>query len=411
MTTTEAGAAALSGPIAMALDEVRDELVGVAREIHSLAETAYTEHRSSALLGDLLERHGFAVRRGVSGMETAFVAESVSPHPGAAPEVAFVCEYDALRGLGHACGHNLIGTGSAAAGIALAEALRQTGLPGRVRVVGAPAEEEGGGKIPLSNDGVFDASDASLIFHPADRTLSVMYALAISHWVWAFSGRASHAASDPDQGRNALDAFVHAYNGIGLWRQRLKDGARVHGCIFEGGTAPNIIPERTSGEFCTRARESAYLEEMDRDFRLIWEAAAQATGCELTLERGSGYRDLRSNLVLAERCDVHLAACGLDPRPSVPWDRVGSTDVGDMSYCVPTLHPEVAITEEGVSCHTHEFREAADSDRAYDVLLRGARALALTGADVVADSGVRARVRDEFAGAPWRRREWRGSGA
>ena len=409
--TSAATAAPLDDVITGTLGEIRGELIETAREIHRLAETAYTEHRSSALLAGLLERHGFTVRRGASGMETAFVAESASPHGGPAPAVAFVCEYDALRGLGHACGHNLIGTGSAGAGIALAAALREAGLPGLVRVVGAPAEEEGGGKIPLSHDGVFDDCDASLIFHPTDRTLSVMYALALTHWRWAFTGRAAHAAGDPDQGRNALDAFVHAYNGVSLWRQRLKDGARVHGCIFEGGTAPNIIPERTSGEFCTRARESAYLEEMDRDFRAVWEAAALATGCELDLERTSGYSDLRSNLTLAERCDVHLAACGLDPQPSIPWDRVGSTDVGDMSYCVPTLHPEVAIADLGVSCHTHEFREAADSDRGYDSLIRGARALALTGADVVGDAAIRTRVREEFAAAPWRRSQWRGSGA
>jgi len=390
-----------------ALEGVRDQLVAVAREIHHHPEIGFQEHEASRHLADLLEQHGFAVTRGASGMETAFVAERGR----GGPEVAFVSEYDALRGIGHACGHNLIGTGSAAAGIALATALEHAGLPGRVRVIGSPAEEGGGGKIPLCNDGVFDSTDAALIFHPSDRTFAVMWALACTHWTWAFTGRAAHAAGDPDQGLNALDAFVHAYNGISLWRQQLRDGARVHGFIAEGGTAPNVIPERSSGEFLTRARDGAYLAEMDVRFRAIFEAAAQATGCSLELaERGDSYLDVRSNPVLADRCHRHLETVGLQPQRSIPWDRVGSTDVGNLSYVAPTLHPEVAITDEGVSCHTHEFREAADSERAYRALLQAAEALALTGADVMADREVREAVRQAFADQPGRRRQWTGSG-
>jgi len=395
----------LSPSIGRALELAAGELREVAADIHHHPETAFEEHRSAGLLCDLLERHGFQVQRGASGMETAFIATAGE----AGPTIAFVCEYDALRGLGHACGHNLIGAGSAGAGIALAAALRESGLGGRVKVVGSPAEEGGGGKIPLCHDGVFDDVDAALIFHPSDRTIPVMYALACTHWRWAFTGRAAHAAADPDQGLNALDAFVHAYNGVALWRQQLKDGARVHGCVLEGGTAPNIIPERTSGEFLTRARDGAYLQEMNRRFRAIFAAAAEATGTTLELEERDSYLDLRSNPVLAERCTVHLAALGLDPQPTIPWDRVGSTDVGDLSYACPTLHPEVAIVDEGVSCHTHEFRHAADSARGYDALIRGAEALARTGADVVGDAAVRQAVRSAFAMQPGRRSEWRGS--
>jgi metal-dependent amidase/aminoacylase/carboxypeptidase family protein len=185
----------------------------------------------------------------------------------------------------------------------------------------------------------------------------------------------------------------------------------VHGCIREGGTAPNIIPERTSGEFITRARDGAYLREMNVRFKAIFEAAALATGCSLELVEEETYLDLRSNPVLAERCHQHLDAVGLEPVESIPWDRVGSTDVGDMSYAVPTLHPEVGIADEGVACHTHDFRMAADSDRGYTALIQGAEALALTGADVVANAEVREAVRAAFAGQPWRRQEWHGSGA
>ncbi len=389
------------------LDEQRAELRRVSLDIHSHPETAFEETRACATLSDLLEGQGFAVRRDVSSMATAFLADAQSGQGG--PRVAFVCEYDALRGLGHACGHNLIGSASAAAGISLLRALRDAGVDGHVRVVGSPAEEGGGGKIPLVGDGVFDDCDAALILHPSDRTIAVMWALACTHWQWTFTGRASHAAGDPDQGINALDAFVHAYNGISLWRQQLKDGARVHGFIQEGGTAPNIIPERSSGEFLTRARDAAYLDEMNHRFTAIFEAAASATGCTLELVRNETYKDLRSNPVLVERSHRHLEEVGLSPTVSVPWERVGSTDVGDLSYACPTIHPEVAIIEEGVSCHTHEFREAAATEEAHEVMLRGAAALALTGADVVTDPEVREAVRASFASQPWRRPEWRGS--
>jgi amidohydrolase len=235
--------ASVAARIQAVLTEQRTELRHVSLDIHSHPETAFEETRACATLCGLLKSQGFEVRRDVSGMPTAFIADAGSGEGG--PRVAFVCEYDALRGLGHACGHNLIGTASAAAGISLLRALRESGIAGQVRVVGSPAEEGGGGTIPLVNDGVFDDCDTALILHPTDRTMAVMWALACTHWKWAFTGRAAHAAGDPDQGLNALDAFVHAHTGISLWRQQLKDGARVHGFIAEGGTAPNVIPERT----------------------------------------------------------------------------------------------------------------------------------------------------------------------
>jgi amidohydrolase len=391
------------------LIEQRTELRHVSLDIHSHPETAFEETRACATLCGLLKSQGFEVRRDVSGMATAFIADAGSGEGG--PRVAFVCEYDALRGLGHACGHNLIGTASAAAGISLMRALRESGIAGQVRVVGSPAEEGGGGKIPLVSDGVFDDCDTALILHPTDRTMAVMWALACTNWRWAFTGRAAHAAGDPDQGINALDAFVHAYNGISLWRQQLREGARVHGFIAEGGTAPNIIPERSRGEFITRARDAAYLDEMDVRFRAIFEAAASATGCSLELVKESTYKDLRSNAVLAERGHIHLEEVGLAPAVARPWERVGSTDVGDLSYACPTIHPEVAISEEGVFCHTHAFREAAATEAAHDVMLRGAAALALTGADVIVDPAIRDAVRTSFAAEPWHRPQWRGSGA
>jgi amidohydrolase len=390
-----------------AIGDSADELLTSSRAIHALAEIGFEEVESSRLLSGMIERHGFAVERGVSGMPTAFVAR----HGSSGPHVAFVCEYDALRGLGHACGHNLIATSSAGAGIALARALGAAGLDARVTIVGAPAEEGGGGKIPLCQDGLFDDCDAVLIFHPSDRTASVQYALACTHWEWTFRGKAAHAAGSPDRGINALDAFVHAYTGISMWRQQLRDDARVHGFIIEGGTAPNIIPELTRGEYLTRARDGEYLRTMNVRFRAIFEAAAAATGCDLQLDQRETYLDLRSNPVLAERTRIHLAGVGLEEDHVVPWARTGSTDVGDVSYAAPTLHPEFAIADEGIGPHTHAFREAALSVRGEQAMLQAAEVLARVGADVVLDAGVRQRVRDAFAAQPQRRSEWTGSGA
>ena len=401
MTTTVP--AEIHDAIRDAVGACADELIATSRAIHALAEIGFEEVESSRLLSGVIERHGFRVERGVSGMPTAFVAR----HGNAGPHVAFVCEYDALRGLGHACGHNLIATSSAGAGIALARSLEARGVGARVSIVGAPAEEGGGGKIPLCHDGLFDDCDAVLIFHPSDRTASVQYALACTHWEWTFRGKAAHAAGHPDQGINALDAFVHAYNGVSLWRQQLRDDARVHGFIVEGGTAPNIIPELTHGEFLTRARDG----DMNIRFRAIFEAAAQATGCKLQLDEKETYLDLRSNSPLAERASLHLAAVGLTEDRVVPWERTGSTDVGDVSYAAPTLHPEFAIADEGTGPHTHAFREAALSPRGEDAMLRAAEVLGRIGADVVFDPEVRKGVRDGFLAQPQHRAQWTGSRA
>jgi amidohydrolase len=384
-----------------------DELIATSRAIHALAEIGFEEVESSRLLSGVIEQHGFRVERGVSGMATAFVAR----HGNVGPHVAFVCEYDALRGLGHACGHNLIATSSAGAGIALARSLEARGVRARVTIVGAPAEEGGGGKIPLCHDGLFDDCDAVLIFHPSDRTASTQYALACTHWEWTFRGKAAHAAGHPDQGINALDAFVHAYNGVSLWRQQLRGDARVHGFIVEGGTAPNIIPELTRGEFLTRARDGDYLRSMNIRFQAIFHAAAQATGCELQLDEKETYLDLRSNPVLAERASVHLAAVGLTEDRVIPWERTGSTDVGDVSYAAPTLHPEFAIADEGTGPHTHAFREAALSPRGEDAMLKAAEVLGRIGADVIFDPEVRRGVRNGFLAQPQHRAQWTGTGA
>jgi amidohydrolase len=280
VSVAQAPISQLKDEISTRIDALRPDLERIGRDIHANPEIAYEEHKAVGWLAELLKKQGFSVELGVANTETAFVA---SRRNGTGPTVAFLSEYDALRGLGHGCGHNLIATASAGAGIALADALDR--LPGRVLVIGTPAEEGGGGKIRLIRAGIFQEVDAAMMFHPDTRTQVLHWALAVTHMHFEFIGRAAHASGDPEKGINALDAFVLAYNGISLLRQQVKEGARLHGFLKEGGTAPNIIPERTSGEFLVRARDEAYMQELVQKVKNIFQAAALATRRGRTLGR------------------------------------------------------------------------------------------------------------------------------
>src|SRR5438445_2254868 len=274
MSVTQVSSSGLKDSLATRIDALRPELEQVSRDIYANPEIAYEGHKAVGWLTELLKRHGFSVEVGVASTPTAFVA---TRRQGDGPAIAFLAEYDALRGLGHGCGHNLIATASTGAGIALADLLESH--PGRVVVIGTPAEEGGGGKIRLIQGGVFQTVDVAMMFHPDARTQVPHWALAVTHLNFEFTGKAAHASGDPEKGINALDAFVPAYNGISMLRQHIKEGARLHGFIKEGGTAPNIVPERTSGEFLVRAREREDMEELVQKVKNVVQAAALATGC------------------------------------------------------------------------------------------------------------------------------------
>src|SRR5438270_9820243 len=374
------------------IDALRPELERIGRDIHANPEVGYEERQAVAWLTELLKKHGFSVEVGVADTPTAFVA---TRRNGTGPTVAFLSEYDALRGLGHGCGHNLIATASAGAGIALADALGR--LPGRVLVIGTPAEEGGGGKIRLIRAGIFQEVDAAMMFHPDTRTQVLHWALAVTHMHFAFIGRAAHASGDPEKGINALDAFVLAYNGISLLRQQMREGARLHGFLKEGDTAPNIIPERTSGEFLVRARDTAYMEELVQKVKNIFQAAALATGCSVKLSfEEEPYTDLRNNMVLAALFEENLRRVGVHSVEGAPWENAGSTDMGNVSHVVPALHPHLGIAPADVPGHSQQFLEASGSLRGYQAMVDAAKALAMTGADLLADPGLVEKARAEF---------------
>ncbi|GGW14234.1 amidohydrolase [Streptomyces capoamus] len=363
--------------------------------LHAEPETAFAEHRAAALLSGELEGAGFAVRRGVAGLPTAFTARSGEGRP----VVAFPLEYDALPGLGHACGHNLIA--AAGLGAALVVDAVRDGAPGSVLAVGTPAEEGGGGKALEVEAGVFDGVDAALMFHPGVYDWARAPLTAQEQYRVAFKGRAAHPTGSPTEGIDALAALVELFNVVSALGRRLPQGSHVQGIITHGGTATNIVPEYAEGRFGLRALTTAALDELAAQLRTAAEGVALATGTEVTVERASvRYEHFRDSSVLSERFAGHLDRAGITLTPPVPGVYLGSSDIGNVSGRVPAIHPFVAIMDADGSDHTPEFAVAAASERARGVLLAVVEALACTAADVLRDAELRGRAWEDLRRAP-----------
>ncbi len=380
-----------------ALDGAAKDLIAVSRYLHANPEVAYEERKAAAHLAEFLAGLGFHVERPIGGLPTAFRATIGAP-PGAAPAIAFLAEYDALPGLGHACGHNLIATGSIGAALGARALLDR--VPGRIVVVGCPAEERGGGKIALTAAGVFEGFTAAMLVHPSNRTEIVKLALGMRPLAVEFFGRAAHAAATPHEGVNALDAVLMAFNAVSVLRQQIRGDARIHGIITHGGEAPNIIPAHAAARFMVRALEPEYLEELSRRVVACFEGAAAATGCRLKVEpEGGDYQPFLPNRVLAALFRRNLEALGVPVDQGPEVGELGSTDVGNVSWAAPTIQPTIAICGREASCHMPAFAEAAVSEAGHAGMLAGARAMAMTAADLLADGAAREAVRAEFGAA------------
>jgi amidohydrolase len=378
------------------LDRMRDDLVALSLRIHETPEVAFQEHKSSAMLADFLAEHGFEVERGVCDLPTAFRATSGS----GTPRIAFVAEYDALPGVGHGCGHNIIGTASAAAGIVVKELLQEAG-GGTVQVIGTPAEEAAGGKVYMIARGAFDGLDCAMMVHPGNRDTAVAYGLACLELDVEFHGRPAHAAARPDAGVNALDAMVAAFTNIGLMRQQLRDSARVHGIITDGGQAVNVIPHHTAAKLLVRSEEDDYMDEVLKPKVLAcFDGAAKATGCELVYRwnEEARYKTIHTNMALAEAYKANVESLGRKTVNPESKRSMGSTDMGNVTQVVPGIHPAIAIAPLDVPIHTEEFREFARSESGHKGLLDAAKAMAMTGIDVLTDPDLRKRMKDEFDG-------------
>ncbi len=393
----------VSAAIDAAVDACAADLLALSRRIHAHPELRFEEHKASGWIADFLVERGHAVDRGLAGMATA-IRSSSAPRSSASggsrrPCAAILAEYDALPGVGHACGHNLIA--AAATGAFVAAAAVADAVGGEVVLLGTPAEEGGGGKIEMIKAGVFEPIDAAMMFHPFDRDLLMHPTLASLWLVFEFRGTPSHAAAAPHAGASALTACLDTFRLVDGQRVHFRDGVRVHGFVTNGGQAVNIIPEHAACEFSVRAPDGKELERVRAIVERCARAAAMASDVEIALHVRSGYRDMVTNEALAHCFGAHLQGLGRSPRDRDPRVGTGSTDMGDVSHVVPSIHPWLAIVEEGAAlCHEHRFGEAAATDGAGQTALVAAKALARTAIEFLADGDLRAAVTAE-----WRRRE------
>jgi amidohydrolase len=374
------------------VDSLAPTLREVSARIHGSPELRFEEHRAAAWLADAVEQAGVAVERGIGGLPTAFRARIGTP---VGPRVAILAEYDALPEIGHACGHNLIAAGALGAFLALVQ--QKDALAGGVDLVGTPAEEGGGGKIKLLEAGVFEGVDAAMMFHPFDRDLLAHEALAMVRLEMRFTGTPSHAALAPWEGQSALTACLETFRLIDSQRVHFHDGVRVHGIVLNGGQAVNIIPENAAAEFSVRARDTMELARVRSIVERCAHAAALACGVVASLTVHMGYKDLVNNLALARRFGEHLGTLGRSPAETDDSVGAGSTDMGDISHAVPSIHPWLAICGRGeTTCHQHAFAVCAGDERGAEAMLVAAKAMALTAADLLLEEDLRHRVRREF---------------
>jgi amidohydrolase len=377
------------------VDARADLLIEASHRIHDTPELLFEERFAADLLCDALESAGLDVERGAYGLETAFAARAGSD----GPTIAILCEYDALPGIGHGCGHNIIASAGLGAGLAAAALADDAG--GRVLILGTPAEEGGGGKIYMGEAGAFDGVDAALMVHPADQDLLEMNVIAIATWEVEYFGEGAHAAAFPHLGRNALDAAVLGYNAVAALRQHIRSNERVHGVFTKAGDKPNIVPDHTVAEWYVRSGTIASLQPLKERVLACLQAGADAAGCRIE-QRATcpEYSDLRTNPAMADLYRLNAERVGRTPVRRPENGVVGSTDMGNVSYLVPAIHPMIKVAPPGVAIHTKDFAgwaQAAEGDRA---VLDGAKAMAMTVADLwlrpdVLDAARRAFTEDD----------------
>ena len=371
------------------IDARRDDLLDLSHRIHAHPETAFKEERSSAWVADALAAAGFEVERGVAGLPTALRA-SAGPGP---LTVAVCAEYDALPGVGHACGHNVIAASAVGAGIGLAEVAADLGL--RVLVMGTPAEEDGGGKIVLLRAGAFDGAHAAMMMHPSPYESPAMPVIAITQFGVRFRGKAAHASAYPELGINAADAQVVAQVAIGLLRQHLRKSDRVHGIVTKGGDAANIVPEDTAATYMVRATTLDELAEVRARVMRCFEAGALATGATLVIDDDRvPYSEMRHDPDLVELYRRNAEAVGrVFPGPEdLPERGPGSTDMGNVSLAMPSIHPTMAIESDGAVNHQPEFAAACATASADRAVIDGAVAMAWTTIDAATEGALRERL-------------------
>jgi amidohydrolase len=385
----------LKARAAAAVEANREEILALSRAVHADPEPAFEEHRAAARVAAAIGGHGYAVEHPAGRLPTAVrgrLAGGLGPD---GPRIGVLAEYDALPGLGHGCGHNTMAASGVGAAIALAAV--SDSFAGEVVFLGTPAEERGSGKQFMLDDGLFEGLDAALLFHPADRDMVGCVLLASEDVDVTFMGRAAHAASEPWEGRNALDAVVLLLSGVGLWRQQVPQHARVHGIVMEGGTAANIIPDRATARFMIRSTDQAYFESMRERFRALVEGAAMMADVNGQLVFSGGSTTMKESLTLAALWRANMEAKGLVDEGADP-EHIGSSDMGNVSRVLPAIHPSLAICDHGVPWHSIDSLRAAATPRADATTLVAASLVAETALDLLADPDLVAAAWREFRG-------------
>lgn len=368
----------LKASVTRAVDELRPALEEAARAIHAHPELAFEEHRSADRLSSLITSQGIGVERPYGGLATAFAAEFRGRK---GPVVALCAEYDGLPEIGHACGHNIMGTASVGAFLALRSVVPQ--LSGSVRVLGTPAEERGNGKVKLIEAGKFKDVDAAMMFHAGTANELDPMMLAVVSLEVEFFGKASHAAAKPHLGVNALDAMIMSFNNLNALRQVIRSDSRIHGIITHGGDAPNIIPARAAGRFMVRSPDNRYLEQLKSKVQRCFEGAATATGAELRHRWFDQTDTVSTNEPMALAFAANAEALGRPMRRRTPADNHGSTDMGNVSTVVPSIHPYFAIAPDGTPTHSIDFARYAGQPEAMATMILAAKSLALTTLDLL----------------------------
>jgi amidohydrolase len=372
----------------------RQQLIRLSLNIHDNPELGLREEKASAWVTSYLEDSGFHVERGIAGLATAFRAI----YGQGSPRIALLAEYDALPKIGHGCGHNIIAASAVGAGVASKCTIDQLG--GSVVVLGTPAEESIGGKIDMVKAGTFKEIDVAMIVHPGVRNMPTEGALACSILEVEFFGRAAHAAAQPHRGINALDAMILAFTSINSLRQHIRGEARIHGIITDGGEAPNIVPAHSAAVFFVRARDDDYLAELRDKVLNCFAGASIASGARLEYRWSDNtYSPMKNNMTLVELFKQNLESLGRQVEAFDTRFSLGSTDMGNVSQVVPSIHPTIAIAPPQILIHTPEFAAAAASEAGHEGLMDAAKAMAMTVVDILGQPGILDKIKQEFGHA------------
>jgi amidohydrolase len=380
----------LKAKVRDSIETQREQLIQLSLNIHDNPELGFKEEKAATWLTGYLEDSGFHIERGIAGLATAFRASYGQERP----RIALLAEYDALPKIGHGCGHNIIGVSAVGAGVASKRLIDSLG--GSVAVMGTPGEENYGGKIDMVKGGAFKEVDVAMIVHPDTRNMPTEDALACISLEVEFFGRPAHAAGEPHKAINALDAMILAFTSINALRQHIRRDARIHGIITDGGEAPNIIPGHSAGVFSVRALDNDYLSELKNRVLNCFAGASVASGTRLEYRwRDRTYAPMKSNMILSGLFKHNLESLGRAVEDFDPRSGLGSTDMGNVSQVVPSIHPTIAIAPREVLIHTPEFAAATISEAGHSALLDAAKAMAMTVADIL-QPGTIDRIRQEF---------------